>query len=159
MKRIKKPEINLGLWIDQEKAYIIRIGEANGPRIEKIKSGVESRVRFAGEGKISARFGNTFVNNQEKKQRRQKNQRHHYFQDILTRIQDAGYIFLFGPSDARHELVNEIEKVSSFKGNIVCNESADRMTEKQMMKETLDFFESESFRSYKRNKKKEKRLH
>ena len=68
MKKIKAPEKKAGIWIDQETAYIIRVSGETEPMLERIKSDVESRIRIRGEGKVSARFGNAFIDDQEKKQ-------------------------------------------------------------------------------------------
>ena len=66
MKKIKKVENKAGVWINQEIAIIVHIDGDNHPKIEKIKSGVESRVRYAGETKVFARFGHAFISDQEK---------------------------------------------------------------------------------------------
>ena len=156
MKKIKLPEKKAGIWLDQEKAYIITITGDSYPIIEKIRSGVESRIRIAGEDKAFSRFGHTIIDNQVKKQRRQVHQRHRYFIEIINVIQDVNYLYLFGPSDARHELNNEIEKHQLLKGRTVAIKSADRMTQGQMVHATLNFFDSEEFKSLKKNLKKQK---
>jgi hypothetical protein len=133
MKRIIKPEIKIGIWVDQQKAFIVRIEGDVEPVIEKIKSDVESRLRLAGEGKVFARFGHTFIDDQEKKQKRQRNQRHRFFREIISHIQDSDYIYLFGPGKANKELNNEIEKTSILKGKVVAIDTADKLSQKQML--------------------------
>ena len=110
MKKIKKHENRAGIWIDQTKAVIVHIVSDGDPIIEKIRSGVESKVRFPGETKVFARFGNAFISDQEKKQHRQKNEREKYFKKIISLLKQTDFIYVFGPSDARHELVNDIQK-------------------------------------------------
>ncbi len=156
MKKIRLPEIKAGIWLDQEKAYIIRIVGSEYPTIEKIKSDVESRVRFPGEVKAFTQFGNSLIDNQEKKQRRQRNQRHQYFKTIINSILDVNYIYLFGPSEARHELNNEIEKIHTLKEKVIAIKCTDRMSQEQMVQKALNFFDSDEFRDYKRNLKKQK---
>ena len=90
MKKIKLPEKKAGIWIDQENAYIVRVASLSEPVLEKIKSAVESIIRNKGEGKVSARFGHAFIDDQEKKQRRQKNQRLKYFKDLRLKIDHYG---------------------------------------------------------------------
>ena len=156
MKKIRMPEIKVGIWLDQEKAYIIRIVGSEYPIIEKIKSDVESRVRFPGEVKAFTQFGNSLIDNQEKKQRRQRNQRHQYFKTIINSILDVDYIYLFGPSEARHELNNEIEKIHTIKEKVIEIKCTDRMSQEQMVQSVVNFFGSDEFRDYKRNLKKQK---
>lgn len=155
-EKIRMPEIKVGIWLDQEKAYIIRIVGSEYPTIEKIKSNVESRVRYPGEVKAFTQFGNSLLDNQEKKQRRQRHQRHQYFKTIINSILDVDFIYLFGPSEARHELNNEIEKIHSLKEKVTAIKCTDRMSQEQMIQKVLNFFGSDECRDYKRNFKKQK---
>jgi len=159
MKKIKAPPKKTGIWLDQQKAYIISIIGDTYPVIEKIRSGVESRIRIPGESKVFSRFGHTIIDDQEKKQKRQKLQRHRYFNKIMELIQDADYIYLFGPSDARYELENEISNNYLQKGKLVAVKRADRMTLEQMVHITLNFFDSDEFRLFKKNLKILKKTH
>lgn len=159
MKRIKKPEIKIGIWLDQETAFIIRAEGDGEPIIKKITSDVESRVRQAGEGKVFTRFGNAFIDDQEKKQRRQRNQRHRFFKEIFSHIYDADYIYLFGPGKAKQELNNEIEKDSLVKEKVVAIEPADKITQKQMIRLMTNYFNDTSFSIAKRKMRLERKTH
>ena len=59
--------------------------------------------------------------------------------EIIEKIPDTDFIYLFGPSDAKHELNNEIEKTHSFKGIVADIEPADRMTENELKKKVIHF--------------------
>lgn len=159
MKKIRLPDKKTGIWLDQEKAFIIRVEREGDPVMEKIESEVSSRIRYAGEGKVSARFGNSFIDDQEKKQRRQRNQRQRYFKEIITQIHDSDYIYLLGPGEAKEELNNAIETCHIIKGNVVAIKTADRLTQKQMIKEVKNYFEDEAFRILKRKLRKEKKTY
>jgi hypothetical protein len=150
MKKIKLPEKKAGIWLDQEKAYIIRMEGEGEPVMEKIKSDVESRIRYAGEGKVSARFGHSFIDDQEKKQKRQRHQRRRYFKEIIGHIHDADYIYLFGPGEAKEELNNAIEDDQTIKGKVVAIATVDRLTQKQMIVKMKDYFNDEPFRVLKK---------
>jgi hypothetical protein len=152
MKKIKLPEKKTGIWLDLKKAYIISITGESYPVIEKIRSEVESRLRIPGESKVFSRFGHSIIDDQVKKQRRQEHQRHRYFIKIMDSIKGADYIYLFGPSDARHELNNEIKSNHLIKGKVVAIKSANRMTQEHMVCETLNFFDSGEFRFFKNPK-------
>jgi hypothetical protein len=159
MKKIKKPEIKIGIWLDQETAFIIRAEGDGEPVVEKIKSAVESRVRQAGEGKVFARFGHAFIDDQEKKQRRQRNQRHQFFKEIISHIQDADYVYLIGPGKAKQELNNEIEKDTLVKEKVVAIEPADKITQKQMILLMTNYFNDTSFSIIKRKMRLERKTH
>lgn len=144
MKKKIIPEKKAGIWIDQQDAFIIRPVENNTPTIQHIRSEVESRVRIKGEGKVSARFGNAFIDDQEKKQRRQRHERKRYFDEIIDLVQNDDFIFLFGPGKGKEELNNAFEKERSKK--VIAIETTDRLTKNQMLEKTLNYFNSSDFR-------------
>lgn len=115
MKKKYLPEKKTGIWIDQEEAFLIRLEENKEPVIQHLRSDVESRVRTRGEEKVSARFGNAFIDDQEKKQRRQRRERKRYFDDIIDLVRNDDYIFLFGPGKGKEELKNAFEKENTTK--------------------------------------------
>lgn len=149
MKKIKPPEVRTGIWIDQETAYIIRV-VGDKPVIERIESGVESRIRIAGEGKNFAQFSETYDNNEDKKQRRQQQQRKKYFKEVFAHVRYDDFLYLFGPSKGKEELNNAIEEEHDFKGKVILMETTDRMTENQMKEKVMDFFNSKEFRDKRR---------
>ena len=150
MKKKYLPEKRTGIWIDQNEAFLIKLEEEKAPVIQHIRSEIESRVRIKGEGKVSARFGNAFIDDQEKKQRRQQHERKRYFDEIIDMVRNDDYIFLFGPSQGKEELNNAFEKEHSIKAKIILIEPADRLTENQMLEKTLSYFNSDEFKSARR---------
>lgn len=150
MKKPRPPEVKAGIWLDQENAFIIKIIGKNEPEVSAIKSGVESRVRFKGEGKVFARFGNAFISDQEKKQHRQHNQREKYFKKIISRLEDINYLYLFGPGRAKQGLQNDIEKTKGLKAKIAALEVTDKMTAEEAKAETTRYFNDMAFKAFKR---------
>lgn len=149
MKKVRPPEVKAGIWLDQENAFITLIIGKEEPRLIKIKSEVESRVRIRGEGKVFARFGNAFISDEEKKQHRQQNQRKKYFKQIINPIIAADYVYLFGPGRAKSGLQNAIEKIKGFKGKISAVLPADKMVAREAEAVTTDYFNSVAFKSFK----------
>ena len=82
MKKIKPVEQNAGIWLDQDSAIIVHLQKNAEPVVEKLVSGVETRLRVPGESKIFSQYGHTVVDNQEKKQHRRQNQRNKFFKEI-----------------------------------------------------------------------------
>ena len=159
MKKQKLPLRKAGIWLDQENAYIVQFTEGEEPVVKRIKSDVESRVRIQGETKAFARFGHSFLSDQEKKQRRQRNQREKFFKELIGEIREDDFLYLFGPGKAKEGLNNAIEKDPDFRGKVVEIGPADKMTRKQIAAKTIDFFGSELFTDFKKRlrylKKKE----
>lgn len=149
MKKIRPPEIKTGIWIDQENAFIIRV-EREETVMEKVKSDVESRIRIAGEGKNFTKFGETYVNDEEKKQRRQHQQRQRYFKEIIKRVEHDDFLYLFGPGKGKEELNNAIEKKHGLKPKVILMEAADRLTQNQLKEKVIGFFNSKEFKDRRR---------
>lgn len=149
MKRIRVPEIKAGIWLDQENAFVTLVQGKEEPVTTRLRSGVESRVRMKGEGKVFARFGSAFISDEEKKQNRQHNQREKFFKRIISTIKNADYIFLFGPGRAKLGLQNAIERVKGFKGKVAAIQPADKMTVDEAQAAVKDYFNGMAFKSYK----------
>ncbi len=155
---MKKKEIfaekKVGIWLNQEKAYIFKITGLAEPVMEKIKSAVELHVRFSGEKEITSRSLNFIAGAKEKKQRRQQQERIDYFKDIIRHITDAQYIYIFGPSEAKHGLLHAIEKDKRVLGNVLPLGNANRMTLNQMKEKIKEYFSGIDFRTVKKEQKK-----
>ncbi|MFO7852927.1 MAG: hypothetical protein ACQERS_01260 [Bacteroidota bacterium] len=121
---------NVGVWLDREKAYVIIVNEGKH-KIEKVESNVESRVRYDGETKSYSRIGGTFFNPSKKKTKREKHQLKHYLDDLSCRLSGAEEILIFGPADVKKELRKNLIKRKDKPA--IRMESADRMTENQMV--------------------------
>ena len=151
MKKKNLPEKKTGIWIDQDDSYIIRLEENKEPFIHHIKSDVESRVRVKGEERVSARFGNTFIDDQEKKQRRQRHERQRYFDEIIELVGNDDYIFIYGPGKGKEELKNAFEKAHGIKAKVIAMETTDQLTKNQRMAKVLDYFNSKEFHEARKN--------
>jgi len=154
MKKQKLPEHKAGIWLDQETAYIVHIHGEILDKVECLISDVESRVRMAGEGKVYARFGHTFLDNQEKTQHRQTNQRKQFFKEMLSHLQGVDFVYLFGPGNAKHGLQRMIEKDHQLAGHIAGCVAADRMNKRQAVIAALAFFNGEGYKEFKKERRK-----
>ena len=133
-------EKNVGIWLDNEKAYIITLVN-NNERVEKIESNVESRVRYNGEKKAYSRLGGMFINPQKKKTKRKKHQLKDYFDNILQKTRDANEIYIFGPADAKTNLRKTFQKEKNLKEKVKKVESSDKLTQNQMVARVKKVFE------------------
>lgn len=140
MKRIKQPVKRIGIWLNQENAFVVWLTEEGDTLLKKLSSSVESRVRIEGEVRVSARFGNAFIDDQEKKQRRQRQQREKFYKKIIDLIKEADEVFIFGPGRAKSGLRNAIEKDLSLRGSVLEVKPADKMTVKEIRSAVTDFY-------------------
>jgi hypothetical protein len=157
-KNVTAAEKKAGIWLNQEKAFIFKITGTAEPVMEKIRSEVELKVRYAGEKEMSSRAPNFIASDKEKRQRRQQQERVKYFRDIIRHITDADYIYIFGPGETKHGLLHAIEKDKRIPGRTAPIETAGRMTLSQMRMKVKEYFLGLDFRALKKEWKKLQRI-
>ena len=132
-------EKNVGIWLDNEKAYIITLVDGN-ENVEKIESNVETRVRIEGETKSYSRLGGMFINPQKKKTKRKNHQLKDYFNLIIRKAKDANGIYIFGPADAKTSLKKVVQQERNLTRKLRRVDSSDRLTENQMIARVKEVF-------------------
>ncbi len=132
-------EKNVGIWLDNEKAYIITLIDGS-EKVEKIESNVETRVRIEGETKSYSRLGGMLINPQKKKTKRKNHQLKDYFKSIIRKTRDAHGIYIFGPADAKTNLKKIVEQEKNLNKKLKRVDSSDRLTENQMIAKVKEIF-------------------
>lgn len=135
-----------GIWIDKEKAYIFLMIGNSEPVMHKVKSNVEFMVRFPGEKQEVSRFHNSIIGDRESKQHRQNQELHHFYKEVISHLADTDYIYVFGPGQARHGLLNLLQEEKTLKASILPSERAGRMTLNQMKAKVIDHFTPEQLK-------------
>ncbi len=121
----------VGLWIDQRKAVIVTIAH-QGNGIRHLDTNLEKHVSFfsgsyqdgSTENTRSSRFADYLSN---------------YYDEIIARVQDADSIQIFGPGDAKLQLVKRL-KLEEFNGRIVSIEDVEKMTDRQIEAKIWQYF-------------------
>ena len=135
-----KNKIEAGIWIDNKQAIIVKL--FNGKEtMEKIFSGIESKVRTKGEGKQFTRMGKQFFTFEKSKEEKLKYQLKDYFDRVIEKIKDADSIIIVGPAEAKTGLHKEISKSKVLLSKIKSVEAADSMTDKQVAALVRNYFE------------------
>ena len=151
----------VGVWIDSEKAVIISVAENEHPskdahsqvgkRLPKepkrsmnmrqiISSPIEGRLRIPGETKEFSRAGNNHYSTEVKNEHRLQNEKNQYFKSVLQELKDVDEFVLFGPSMTKKELESQIIKDTQMSTHLRGVESADAMSDKQMIKWVENYF-------------------
>jgi hypothetical protein len=113
-----------GVWIDHRQAFIVFMGEGT-EKTERIESGMEKHVRYA--GRAAAEEGSA----DDQRDRQYATHLGKYYDEVIAHLREAGSILLFGPGEAKGEL----EKRFASKGlgeRIVGVETVDKMTDPQI---------------------------
>ena len=120
----------LGLWIDHREAVVVTVSKA-GEEIKRIHSDTEKQSRFSANAPEGLP--------EDRRDRRFGEHLHQYYAEIIAAIRDADSILIFGPGEAKGELEKQLthEKLS---GRIVGIESADKLTEPQIVAKIRKYF-------------------
>jgi len=119
-----------GLWIDHRKAVIVAITD-KGEEVKEILSNVEKQLgRFEG-GHSTTPYEAQLVPADDSQQRGLTGHLDKFYDEIISHIRDAELILIFGPGEAKGELVKRIAG-SRLSGRIVSIETVDKMTDRQI---------------------------
>lgn len=120
-----------GLWIDHRKAVIVRV---IGDELEtmQIQSKMEKHVRFSRE---SSENGSA----EDMRDRQFDNHLSSFYDVVIAAIRDVESILIFGPGEAKGELVKRLERDRTA-GRIIGVETVDKMTDRQIAERTRQQF-------------------
>ena len=123
----------VGLWIDHREAVIVVITDKD-EKITRIKSDAEKQTRFPGGSRKDGLQKTEAVRDKRLEQDLGK-----YFDDVIANIREAGLIQIFGPGEAKGELVKRLE-TEGLKERIVEVEAMDKMTDNQIAAKVREHF-------------------
>ena len=131
-------EKQIGLWIDHKKAVIVFL-ENGKEEIKQIPSNLEKHARFRGGARAKTPYGAQFFTAETQIDRHVKEQLHKYYQQVISAIGSTTSLLVFGSGEAKQEL----EKYLHEKGQIknIHIETADKMTERQIIAKVRDYFQ------------------
>ncbi len=132
-----KAKSNIGVWIDHRDAVIISLLE-NGDTTQRIPSSVEKQLRRSGDHPAGS-FEALQVPSDISRERDYTRHLAHYYDEIVSRLHEAGAILIFGPGEAKHELKKRFAKDKSA-DHLIVMEVADKMTEPQMAAHVRHYF-------------------
>ncbi|HEX7403340.1 MAG TPA: hypothetical protein VF287_04950 [Usitatibacter sp.] len=123
----------VGVWIDHKDAYLVFVGEG-APEAQHTESGVGKHVRFSGhhasqDGSADDQRDRQFAAHLEK-----------YYDDVITHMQGAKAILLFGPGEAKGELKKRLA-AKGLGDRIVGVETVDKMTDHQIAAKVRTHFQ------------------
>jgi len=122
-----------GLWIDHREAVIVMLTD-NDEEITHIKSDAEKQTRFPGGSRKDGLQKTEAVRDKRLEQDLGK-----YFDDVIANIREAESIQIFGPGEAKGELVKRLE-TEGLKERIVAVATMDKMTDNQIAAKVREHF-------------------
>jgi len=129
---------NVGLWIDHRKAVIVSITKT-GEQIKEIRSDVETQLRRSGDSPLKGSYEAFQVPADDSRQNTLTQEFNIYYDEVIAYIREAKSIFIFGPSSAKVELKECLDR-NNLGANVVGMETSDRMTNPQIAAKVREFF-------------------
>ena len=128
----------VGLWIDHRKAVIVTI-EDEVEVVREVRSNMEKHIRFS-NGTLSKDSNQSEGSTAEDMRDRQfDNHLDSYYNGIVSMIQKADSIWVFGPGEAKGELEKRL-KHAGLESRIVGVETVDKMTDRQIATKIRDHY-------------------
>ena len=131
-----------GLWIDHRKA-VVAIVSAKGEETLEIKSNVDKQPgRFAGV-RSTAPYESQLVKADDRLERKLTSHLNQYYAKVIASVRNADAILLFGPGEAKGELMKRLNR-AKFGGHITVTETTDKLTDRQIVAKALKYFHKEN---------------
>jgi hypothetical protein len=129
-----------GLWIDHRKAVIVAV-TSKGEEVKEILSHVEKQQsRFEGV-RSTTPYPAQLIPADDSQQRDFTGQLDKYYNEVISHLRDAEAVLIFGPGEAKGELMKRIEK-DKLSGHIAGVEPADKMTVPQIAAKVRTYFQA-----------------
>ena len=129
----------VGLWIDYRKAIVVAVTD-KGEEITLIISKVEKQLRRSGDSPLKGSYESSQVPASDRRQRALTGYLNVYYDAVIASIRNAESILIFGPGDAKGELKKRLKR-NNLGGRIVCIETVDRMTDRQIAAKVRQYFQ------------------
>ncbi len=131
----------VGLWIDRKEAVIVSIDQKR-TSMKKLQSGVQ-RLEYRGAPRSKTAYSAQYGQGDNQLHRQYLHHLDKYYKQVISHLQDANSILIFGPGEAKSDLKKRLahEKASR---RVVVLETADKMTEPQIRAKVRKHFEEET---------------
>ena len=123
----------VGLWIDHREAVIVTITD-EGEKTTRIYSDIEVDAQFSGSSRSAGS-----QDSENMQDRKYTNNLGRYYDAIIGYIRDADSIQIFGPGEAKGELVKRL-KSKNLRKRIVSIETTDKLTDPQIAAKVRQHF-------------------
>jgi len=138
LTREESVKTQVGLWIDHRKAVIVVVADKGEVTIQ-IKSNVEKQLRPYGGLRSKTQYGPQQSPSDDMRETVFMGHLGIYYDKVISCIRDAQAIHIFGPGEAKGELIKRLER-NKLGGRIVGVATADKMTDRQIAAKVLQNF-------------------
>lgn len=123
-----KQRKNIGIWMDHTNAHLIEF-TADGVHNKELNADFSHQ-----DMQDSLQQAEHTAHNKEQQQQAK------FYNKIADVVEQYNHVLLFGPTDAKKELMNVLKDNHKFENIHIVAETTDKMTEPQMNAYVLDYF-------------------
>ena len=128
-----------GIWIDHSKAIIVSL-EQDEEKVSTIESKAGRRVRLSGGSRTKSPYGPQDIAPESRRYRKYQQSLKSYYEKIYRKVGSSEALYIFGPGEAKTEFRKYVEGLKHNAPPVVKFESADKMTEGQLVARVKDYF-------------------
>lgn len=129
----------IGIWIDSSRAIIVTLADGQ-KQLTEIESDIENRIYHEKEGDKGSFMGSRHINNEKNFEERKIQQINRYLKNVLQTVKDADELYVLGPADIKLKLKHKIESDNELASKLKSVETADSMTNNQVLAKVKEFF-------------------
>ena len=130
----------VGIWIDHREAVLVSL-ENGATSVCLVESEVGQHFRPSGGWKAGGTSVAQSIVKEQTADERRKHGLQAFYRKIIEKVNGKiSEVFIFGPGEAKHELIKEIEKIKGSHITISAVETCDRLTEPQIAAKVKSFF-------------------
>ena len=132
-----------GIWIDHSKAIIVSLDQ-DREKVTTIESKAGRKVRLSGGSRTKTPYAPQDVASESRRYRKYMQSLKNYYQKVIRKVDDSEALYVFGPGHAKTELKKHLKSYKHTAPPIIMLESADKMTDAQLVAKVKDFFQKEA---------------
>jgi hypothetical protein len=132
-----------GIWIDHKEAVLVSM-ENGAMSVCRIESDAEPRTHSSGGFRSGGTSVAQSIAKEQTADERWKHGLHAFYQEVIHKLTGkADGVYVFGPGEAKHELIKEMEKIKGLHVRIYAVETCDKMTEPQIAAKVKAFLKQQ----------------
>lgn len=128
----------VGVWIDHEKALIVAEGR---DAVTVLPSHVRGHTRFSGGGGYPGGDSSQGGASEKRSEEHYRNELTRYFDEVVAAIAGAETVLVFGPGEAKKQLVDRLDHATARPRPEVVIETADKLTDAQVVAHVSKYYD------------------
>ncbi|MFE8070619.1 hypothetical protein QQM79_06125 [Marinobacteraceae bacterium S3BR75-40.1] len=133
-------EQNVGIWVDHRRAVLVSFVAGGEEMVQSVESDMDKQPPHETGGSKGHPGGQQSIVSEENRERHFEQHMKTYYREIEARLNNAAGIYIFGPGEARKELKKHLERNHSLADKIQKVEPADKMLDKEIVRQARNYF-------------------